>query len=288
MRQSLAFVGSTFADSTIGSLYEFVGSGNYYTETTSYVNLGYWAGARTLDEASQALAGLLARTAQLQQGDEVLDVGFGFGDQDLFWFQNFAPRRITAINVVPLQVRAAHRRVERAGLTHDIRLQLASATELPFAEQSFDKVLALECAFHFETRATFFSEAMRVLRPGGTLVTCDLIAAGPRRTDVKRRLIDRVHCRLWRIPRANMYDRHEYAHALTRAGYANVRVESIAADVFEPYLRFCEFFARGETGRRLNPLLRVGPGAMRRLGWFDQYDYILARADKAMCAGPTG
>jgi len=37
--------------------------------------------------------------------DEVVDVGFGFADQDMLWMQRFAPRRITGLNATPSQVR---------------------------------------------------------------------------------------------------------------------------------------------------------------------------------------
>jgi SAM-dependent methyltransferase len=281
-RETWPLFGSVSGPFKTPRLYEFIGVDNYYTSSSLYVNLGFWARAATLDEASQDLARLLAETASLGGPElDVLDCGFGFADQDLYWLRHYSPARITGINVTPLQVELAHARVREAGLASRIRLHFGSATAMPFADSAFDRVLALESAFHFETRSKFFAEAMRVLRPGGILATTDLIRADTARLDVKGRLIHRLHCALWRTPEVNMYPRHVYAQELGRVGFTNVQVKSIAADVFAPYLAYGEHFERAAKGRKQpSSLLRVGSGVMRRLGWFDQYDYVVARAEK--------
>lgn len=67
--------------------------------------------------------------------------------------------------------------------------QRADACELPFEDASFDLVLSVEAAFHFRSRATFYAEVARVLRPGGRLVMTDILhaSATPGVTEVPAR-----------------------------------------------------------------------------------------------------
>ena len=75
---------------------------------------------------------------------------------------------VVGINITPAQV--AHCRARAAAAAaRNVRFVCGSATALPQAAGTLDFVLALESAFHFETRVQFFAEAARVLRPGGTI-----------------------------------------------------------------------------------------------------------------------
>ncbi|MBC7434314.1 MAG: class I SAM-dependent methyltransferase [Rubritepida sp.] len=161
-----------------------------FTANGLYLNLGYWKTAQTIDEACAALAALVAEAAGMGPDDAVVDVGFGFGDQDLLWMERFAPRHITGLNVTPVQVRLARQRVRRRGMADRITLIEGSATAMPLPDTCCDIVTAVECAFHFQTREKFLAEAFRLLRPGGRLVLADVIRAAPEPDGWRRRVQD--------------------------------------------------------------------------------------------------
>ena len=254
------------------------------TKRGLYLNLGYWRDASDLDEASEALALLVAETARMGSSDHVLDCGFGFGDQDKLWAERFTPARIVGLNVTESQVRVARRRIAERGLADRVDLRHGSATEMPIEPGSVDVVLALECAFHFDPRERFFREAWRVLRPGGRLVTADIIPT-PAAKGFKERLEQRLSWGLvasrFAIPGENADSRPAYFSKLALAGFGQIRIESIRDRVYAPLHRYLG--AHPETLERLHPLtgppirfaLRFDPESVYR-----GLDYVLASAVK--------
>lgn len=96
-----------------------------------------------------------------QAGDRLLDVGCGQGQ-----FLARAARRFEAhgIDISPA-------RVERARAVTGLQsVSVGSATQLPFPDDFFDVVCALDVVEHLDDAAAFFSEARRVLRDGGLLL----------------------------------------------------------------------------------------------------------------------
>jgi SAM-dependent methyltransferase len=252
-----------------------------FTERGFYLNLGYWPEAKNIDEACEAMVELVGRTASITSEDEVVDVGFGFADQDIYWARRFCPRSIIGINITPEQVRFARARVRRLGLGGRIDLREGSATATGLPDACCDVVIALECAFHFDTRELFFAEAARLLRPGGRLMLADLIPVGPEpdpwRTPLRALLFGIARAAL-STPRANVYPRDVYVAKLAAGGFESVQVKSIRDQVFPGWRRALE----DDPGlrRRLGPvgwLLRSVPKSQS----YDEFDYVLALARRS-------
>ena len=271
------------SDTKTGQIYDIIGTQNLYGEESLFINFGYWKNnPTTLDEASRELARLAARSADFDASDVVVDCGPGYGDQDILWVNEFGVKHITGINVATEQIAIAQGRVEEAGLADRIDYVHASATALPLEDESCSKVVALESAFHFPSRVDFFSEALRVLKPGGVLVTADIV---PKKTFLNTRYRKQVARLGWRgaSPKAvrRSVNVEDYRELLLNIGFAEAETQSIARDVFRPLARFLWKRAFQPDMKYVNPLLRITVRPDNFWIHETHIDYILAVARKA-------
>jgi ubiquinone/menaquinone biosynthesis C-methylase UbiE len=269
--------------SKTGQMYDIVGTQNLFGEESLFINFGYWKNnPATLDEASRDLARLVARSADFNSSDIVVDCGAGYGDQDILWINEFGPKHITGVNVAAEQIAIATRRVEEAGLADRIDYVNASATALPQEDESCTKIVALESAFHFPSRVDFFSEALRTLKPGGRLVTADIV---PKRTFLNARHRKEVARLGWRGASSKAARKaanvDAYRDLLLDVGFAEAETRSIAGDIFRPLASFLSKSLFAPDRKYVNPLLRwtVRPDNFWLHEW--HVDYILAVARKA-------
>lgn len=151
-----------------------------------HVHWGYWEQPRinlpqacsSFAAAAEALSHQLLNTAQIADGQHVLDVGCGFGGTIACLNEGWHNLALTGVNLDARQIARAQANIQaQAGNT--ITWLTADACALPLADASQDVVLAVECIFHFPSRDRFLAEVQRVLKPGGWLVLSDFVPVAP-------------------------------------------------------------------------------------------------------------
>jgi SAM-dependent methyltransferase len=157
------------------------------------------------------------------RGEAVLDVGTGDGSYALEAASRGA--EVTGVDVDPAMLRAAAARSSSLGLA--VTLAEGRAEALPFADESFDVVLAVTVLCFVDDVTAALGEMARVLRPGGRVVLGEL-----GRHNVwaaSRRVRGWLGSKTWRA--AHFWTRRELRR---RLGYAGLEVETVRGAIHYP------------------------------------------------------
>ena len=134
----------------------------------------------------------LVESARLTAGMRVLDVGCGTGTLLLIAAELAPAAVLFGVDIDDRILDRARQKIAVRGVR--IQFERASATELPYADGSFERVLST-LAFHHLTReekARAFVEAFRVLRSGGELHLGDFGAPDTRYSRVASYLTEQL------------------------------------------------------------------------------------------------
>jgi SAM-dependent methyltransferase len=123
----------------------------------------------------QATEDLLARL-HVPRGARVLDIGCGIGGTA----RTLAVQHgaiVTGIDLTPEFVAAAADLSRRAGV-EGVTFREASATALPFEDESFDLATMLHVGMNVADKPALLREVARVLNPGGSFAVYDVMRFG--------------------------------------------------------------------------------------------------------------
>jgi ubiquinone/menaquinone biosynthesis C-methylase UbiE len=101
-----------------------------------------------------------------KNGDSVLDVGCGNGSL-IAAISKKAVVSAFGIDISPKMIEECQKRYP------DINFKISSGELIPFEDSTFDCVVMCCVLHHLHTPETFFTEAKRILKPGGNLIVGD-------------------------------------------------------------------------------------------------------------------
>lgn len=147
----------------------------------SQVHWGYWENPKSADgtqadyvAAMEQMNRELLKAGRVGNGQKLLDAGCGFGGTIQQINTEHSDMDLTGLNIDARQLAAAEAQSKPIN-GNKIRWVEADACQLPFEDNTFDRMLAVECIFHFPSREKFLAEAARVLKPGGYLAVSDFV-----------------------------------------------------------------------------------------------------------------
>jgi ubiquinone/menaquinone biosynthesis C-methylase UbiE len=113
---------------------------------------------------------------EVQPDDQILEIGSGPGTDIQRVSQKISSGFVAGIDYAEIMVCQASKRNAEAIRAGKVKLQCATASKLPYDDQSFDKVFSINVAQFWDQPLQVLAEVQRVLKPGGLVA----IAVQPR------------------------------------------------------------------------------------------------------------
>jgi avermectin B 5-O-methyltransferase len=231
MEQPMTSPGSVTTDQ-VGQLYDQMAGFESDNFTGDHnLHFGYWdttEDTSSLEQAEERFTELMIDKLQPKPAGRVLDVGCGMGTPAIR-LANASGNDVVGITVSHEQVKQAGSRARAAGLAHQVSFRHADAAALPFDDDSFDSVWALESIIHMPDRARVLAEMARVVRPGGRVVLTDFFERAPI-PEHKRPAVDSFY-KNWALGPMVRID--DYPVLVRAAGLRLVEVSDISVQVMK-------------------------------------------------------
>ena len=137
------------------------------------MHMGFWDNeTKRLRDALLKENEIVAKQVGVTSKDCVLDAGCGVGGSSIFLAIKYGCN-VTGITVSAQQVRYAREYAKIHNVNKLTTFIVADYTHIPYGENSFDIIWAIESVCHATNKMNFLKEAYRLLRKGGRIIIAD-------------------------------------------------------------------------------------------------------------------
>ncbi|HNV78674.1 MAG TPA: cyclopropane-fatty-acyl-phospholipid synthase family protein [Thermomonas sp.] len=133
-----------------------------------YSGCYYPTGNETLAQAEEAMLALYGERAELADGQDILELGCGWGSLTLWMAQHYPNARITAVSNSAPQRAFIEAQCRERGFAN-VRVITCDVNRLELPASNFDRCVSVEMFEHMRNYATLLGRIGGWLRPGGKL-----------------------------------------------------------------------------------------------------------------------
>jgi cyclopropane-fatty-acyl-phospholipid synthase len=128
----------------------------------------YASGNETLDEAEEAMLNLYCERAELVNGQDILELGCGWGSLTLWMAERYPESRITAVSNSNPQREYIEGQCRMRGFAN-VRVVTQDVNRLDLQTEQFDRCVSVEMFEHLRNYDRLFTRIASWLRPNGKL-----------------------------------------------------------------------------------------------------------------------
>jgi cyclopropane-fatty-acyl-phospholipid synthase len=128
----------------------------------------YPTGNETLDQAEEAMLALYVERARIADGQDILELGCGWGSFSLYMAEHFPNSRITGVSNSRTQKEFIDSEARKRGFKN-LRIITCDMNSFDIDAGGFDRVVSVEMFEHMKNYQALMAGVARWLKPGGLL-----------------------------------------------------------------------------------------------------------------------
>lgn len=210
-----------------------------------FMNYGLWKHNTTsIKEANENLCQFIFDKGKLSDyNGSVLDVGCGYGTQDIFWhnkrsLSSLHKMKITAIDISETQIEYANKIRRSLGISKSsIKFKVGDAAHLldVFPTKQFNRIISLESAFHYKNRPEFFHNVHTLLKENGLFIITDIVIKEDSKHSALMNAFIKLSQAFLAIPTQNIITSTEWKQNLRDNGLTINECYDVTDITFNPY-----------------------------------------------------
>lgn len=126
--------------------------------------------SRVFEKGNSELNALVMETVAIRNDDRALEIGFGTGKLISEMAGHLQEGCIEGIDFSRSMVQIARKKNKKQIEIGNVKLHLGDFDEMPFADNSFDKIFSVNTIYFWKNPETTIGKIHRILKPGGKLI----------------------------------------------------------------------------------------------------------------------